>query len=164
MRGYHFVGDTLRDGRPVPADGEWLMHVGRIIPCKSGLHASEHPFDALRYAPGAILCRVELEEDLVSHSRPIDKWVGRRRRIVARIDADYLLRRFAADQALHVAHLWEMPEIVRNYLTTLDKRKRAASMAASEAASWMVSAEASLEARAEFTRRVEQAFAEQEKP
>ena len=21
---YHFVSDTLRDGRPVPADGEWL--------------------------------------------------------------------------------------------------------------------------------------------
>ena len=28
MKGYHFVGDKLRDGRPIPADGEWLVHDG----------------------------------------------------------------------------------------------------------------------------------------
>lgn len=40
---YHFVGETLRDGRPVPADGEWLEHDGKIIMCEAGLHASLHP-------------------------------------------------------------------------------------------------------------------------
>ena len=44
---YHFTGDTLRDGRPIPKPGVWLKHDGPVIPCKSGLHASEHPFDAL---------------------------------------------------------------------------------------------------------------------
>ena len=182
MLGYHFVGKILRDGRPIPADGEWLVYEGSIVPCESGLHMSEHPFDALRYAPGSTLCRVELEGDLVNHGDPIDKWVGRRRRILARIDADYLLRRFAADEALKVAHLWEMPASVRDYLTTLDETKRAASeaasWAASEAASWEASSAASSAAseaswaasreaswaasreasRAEFQRRVEAAF------
>ena len=36
---WHFVGDTLRDGRPVPPDGEWLEHTGPIDWCRSGLYA-----------------------------------------------------------------------------------------------------------------------------
>lgn len=47
---YHFVSDTLRDGRPIPADGEWLEHAGPIRICETGLHASRHVADALRYA------------------------------------------------------------------------------------------------------------------
>lgn len=44
---YHFVGATLRDGRAVPPDGEWLVHEGEAVMCESGLHASRDPFDAL---------------------------------------------------------------------------------------------------------------------
>lgn len=62
---YHFVKGTLRDGRPVPADGEWLEHKGSLVMCESGLHASAHPFDALRYAPGATLCLVELDGEII---------------------------------------------------------------------------------------------------
>lgn len=50
---WHFVGETLRDGRPVPPDGEWLTHDGVCVLCESGLHASRDPFDALYHAPGA---------------------------------------------------------------------------------------------------------------
>ena len=128
MKAYHFVGETLRDGGPIPADGEWLVHAGEIIPCKSGLHASVEPFDALTHAPGSTLCLVALEGDLVAHGN--DKWVGRRRKILKRFDATYLLRRFAADQALSVKHLWDMPTIVEEYLTTLDATKRDAAYAA----------------------------------
>ena len=128
---YHFVGETLRDGGPIPADGEWLIHEGEIIPCQSGLHASVEPFDALTYAPGATLCLVALEGDLVAYGN--DKWVGRRRKILKRFDATYLLRRFAADQALSVKHLWDMPPIVEEYLTTLDATKRDAARAAAYA-------------------------------
>ena len=131
---YHFVGPTLRDGRPVPADGEWLEHCGPLVPCKSGLHASSQPWDALQYAPGPILCLVELGGDCVAHGDPVDKVVARRRKIVRRIDATQLLRRFAADQALSVAHLWEMPQVVREYLTTLDESLRASARSASAAA------------------------------
>jgi hypothetical protein len=33
VRAYHFTGNALRDGRPIPAIGEWLRHEGDIIPC-----------------------------------------------------------------------------------------------------------------------------------
>lgn len=132
MLGWHFVGETLRDGRPVPVDGEWLVHERSIEPCKTGLHMSECPFDALQYAMECTLCRVELDGEIVGHGNPIDKHVGRRRRILARIDATHLLRRFAADQALIVAHLWDMPAIMREYLETLDESKRATARAAAK--------------------------------
>lgn len=136
MLGWHFVDKRLRDGRPVPADGEWLVHEGLIEPCEAGLHMSVCPFDALQYAPGSTLCLVELDGEIVGHGNPVDKYVGRRRRIVARIDATHLLRRFAADQSLSVAHLLDMPAIVQEYLETLDESKRAAAwdMARSAAA------------------------------
>jgi len=149
---YHFVGDTLRDGRPVPPDGEWLEHVGELIPCEAGLHASEHPFDAMRNAPGATLCLVELDGEIIPHGAPVDKVVARRRRIVRRIDATHLLRRFAADQALSVAHLWDMPPVVREYLTTLDESKRtearsaAGSLEAARDVSWSARRSAAWEA------------------
>ena len=40
----------------------------------------------------------------------------------------------AADQALSVAHLWDMPDIVREYLTTLDESKRVDAAEAARAA------------------------------
>jgi hypothetical protein len=91
---------------------------------------SGQPSDALKYAPGNTLCRVELDGEIVPDGVPVDKYVGRRRRILARFDATDLLRRFAADKALSVAHLWDMPAIVREYLTTLDDSKRSACVSA----------------------------------
>jgi len=135
MLGYHFVGVTLKNGEPVPPDGQWLVHAGRIEPCVSGLHMSERPFQALQYAPGSTICRVELDGDLASHGDPIDKWVGRRRRIIGRADATEMLRRFAADQALAVAHMWDMPTVVRDYLVTLDALMLVAAGDAASAAS-----------------------------
>ena len=55
---YHFTGDVLRDGRPIPPVCQTLVHDGPLVLCAQGLHASEHPFDALAYAPGARLHRV----------------------------------------------------------------------------------------------------------
>ena len=121
MIGYHFTGKTLRDGRPIPPVGEWLAHEGKIVPCESGLHASKHPYDALRYAPGAYLHLVELEGDLQGHGDPVDKHVGRRRRILRSIDATGLLCEFARWCALQVIHLWDAPEVVREYLETGDE-------------------------------------------
>lgn len=141
---YHFTRDTLRDGRPIPPIGDALVHEGPIAICRTGLHASEHPFDALRYACGPMLHRVRCEG---IEGRETDKLVCRRRTIIATVDATHLLRRFAADQALSVAHLWDMPGAVRDYLTTLDESKRDAALAAALGA-----------ARADFHRRVDVAF------
>ena len=135
---YHFVNATLRDGRPVPADGEWLEHTGPVVPCESGLHASLHPFDALQYAPGNTLCLVELEGDIAEHDA--DKIVGRRRKIIKRIDAEPLMREFARWAALQVIELWDAPEVVRQYLATGDESLRAAARDAARdaarAAAW----------------------------
>ena len=118
---YHFTGTHLRDGRPVPPIGETLVHDGPIDWCKSGLYASIRPCWALSFAPGNMLHQVECEE---IERQDAAKLVCRRRTIRASIDAETLLLRFAADQALSVAHLWEMPDVVRDYLTTLDETAR----------------------------------------
>ena len=131
MIAYHFTGDTLRDGRPIPAIGEKLTHTGEIVWCKSGLYASHKPHQALQYARGKWLHRVECGQ---IEREDGDKFVCRERTILQTIDAEHLLRRFAADQALSVAHLWDMPDVVRDYLTSLDATKRYAVRAAAWAA------------------------------
>ena len=132
--GWHFVAATLRDGSPVPADGEWLRHDGPVIPCQSGLHGSQSVVDALRYATGYTLCRDEFEEPCVEHGAPVDKWAAPARRILQRFDSRPLLRAWARWCALRVAHLWAAPEIVVRYLRTGDESIRATARAAARGA------------------------------
>ena len=117
---WHFVGAKLLDGRPIPADGEWLVHDGPVAICKSGLHASPDPFDALRYAPSTTLCLVECADVVERHT---DKLVCRRR-IIKRRDATEMLRAFARWSALQVTHLWGAPRIVERFLETGDDSLR----------------------------------------
>ena len=131
MMAYHFVNATLRDGRPVPPDGEWLEHDGAVVMCESGLHASLTPWQALQYAPGAVLCRVELDGDIQTDS---DKMVGRRRRILARVDLTDAMRAYARAEASRVLHLWDAPQVVKDYLATGDESIRYAARAAAWAA------------------------------
>ena len=128
---YHFVGRALRDGRPVPAIGAWLVHEGPVKMCESGLHASRDPFDALTYAPGDILCKVEVED---IRKEQTDKLVCTRRRIIAKADAGPMLRYFARMQALSVVHLWDAPDVVLDYLMTGDESLRGAAYDAAYAA------------------------------
>ena len=150
MIGYHFTnGDKLRNGRLTPPIGEWLTHDGPVVPCESGLHASEHPFDALTYACGEMLHRVELKRDLVPRGDPVDKYVGRRRKILATIDATELLNAFARWCALQVIDLWGAPNVVREYLETGDEPIRDAAWdAAWDAASASWASRAARAARA----------------
>ena len=122
VRGWHFVGEKLRDGRPVPKDGEVLVFDQAPILCQQGLHASLHPFDALQCAPGATLCLVECDGEIINGE---DKLVCTQRTILARMDATEMLRYFARMQALSVAHLWESPDVVLNYLMTGEGREAA---------------------------------------
>jgi hypothetical protein len=149
---WHFVGDTLRDDRPIPADGEWLEHEGPMILCESGLHASVDPFDALQFAPGGVLCRVECDGDMQHGS---DKLIARRRRIVMRKDVTDLLRLFARRQALSVGHLWDMPAIVQQYLKTGAEELRSAAKDVASSAAW---AAARAAARKMFTDMVHVEF------
>jgi hypothetical protein len=128
---WHFVNGKLRDGRPIPADGVELRHDGSVAMCSSGLHASRVLMDALQYAPGHTLCRVEMR-DIVAEDD--DKLVARSRTILWRIDAGPVLRQFSRDCALEVLHLWEAPDVVVEYLLTGDESLRAAAWAAAWAA------------------------------
>ena len=144
---YHFVGATLRDGRPIPADGEWLVHDGPVVICETELHASRRPWHALEYAPGNTLCLVECDD---VREECGDKLVCARRRIVKRIDAEPLLRAFARDEARRVLHLWNAPEVVRQYLETGDESikdaARDAAWAAARDAAWAAAWDAARDA------------------
>ena len=115
MKAWHFVNDTLRDGRPIPPDGEWLVHNGELVMCESGLHASVRLIDALKYAPGYTICRVEVDGKIIKDD---DKLVATRRKILWRVDGEQVLRAFARWCALQVVHLWDAPDIVGEYLIT----------------------------------------------
>ena len=135
IQAWHFVGNTLRNGQPVPLDGVWLEYDGPlpIIMCERGLHASIDPFDAIKYAPGNTLCRVEIAGTIL-HGK--DKLVATRRRIVARRDMESDLRAFARRCARDVLPLWDAPPVVIEYLETGDESKRDAAWAAAWAAAW----------------------------
>jgi hypothetical protein len=127
MKAWHIVGPTLRDGSAIPEDGVVLRWDGILEMCSSGLHASRRLIDALQYAPGDTICRVECAGQMVEDQ---DKLVCRERTILWRIDGEDLLRRFARRCALDVAHLWDAPEVVIRYLQTGDESLRAAARAA----------------------------------
>ena len=125
---WHWTGDTLRDGRPIPAVGEWLTHEGPIRICNSGLHASERLIDALSFSPGHMLHRVTVRG---IEGRDSDKLVARERRIDWSMDCEGLLRVFARRCALDSLHLWpDVPVIVREYLETGREDIREAAWAA----------------------------------
>jgi len=161
IQAWHFVGATLRDGRPIPKDGEWLKCDESLVMCKTGLHASRHPLDALQYAPGDTLCLVDCAGEVIEQD---DKLVCSQRRIVARMDVTELCRYFARMQALSVVHLWNAPDVVLDYLMTgaASSATYAASSAASSAAySAAYSAAHSAAyraARAEFNALVRECF------
>lgn len=118
LEAWHFVAGTLRDGRPVPPDGELLRHEGKLSPCAEGLHASRRIIDALLYASGPVCCRVLVGGEIIEGH---DKLVASERTILWRVDATDVLRKFARECALDVVHLWDAPDVVRRYLTTGDE-------------------------------------------
>ena len=130
---WHFLANNrkLRDGRNVPRVGVWLKHDGPVAMCDSGLHASRKITDALHYAPGGIICRVECR-DIVEERG--DKLVCRERRGLWWLDANDLLRVFARRCALDVVHLWKVPDVVVRYLKTGDDSLRSAANSAANSA------------------------------
>ena len=130
MRAWHFVGPTLRNGDPIPADGELLRFDGTPVICDKGLHASLEPFDALQFAPGNTLCLVEMGGTIIHRD---DKLVATERTIICRMDAEEMLRYYARMQALSVAHLWDIPDVVLEYLMTSNEEIKDAAASAAPA-------------------------------
>ena len=101
--------------------------------CLWGLHASSRIIDALQYAPGPMIYRVELSGTIITG---VDKMVATERTYLWGYDATDVLRLFARRCALDVVHLWDAPDVVLKYLKTGDESLRAAAWtAARDAAS-----------------------------
>ena len=143
VKAWYFVGNTLRDGRPIPADGEKLVHGGGLYLCNEGLHASKRIIDATQYAPGHTICRVEVGGDVIHGG---DKMVASERTILWRINGEEVLRDFARRCALDVVHLWDAPDVVVRYLKTGDDSLRDAARDAARAAAWAAARDAAWDA------------------
>ena len=96
---WHFASNDLRfgyyDHREIIA-GESLRVDAAPVLCEFGLHGSERLIDALKYAPGNMLCRVTLSDGLIIGD---DKAVARDRYTHWIFDAENALRDFAATVA-----------------------------------------------------------------
>lgn len=101
--------------------------------CSAGLHGSVYALDALQYAQSSRLWLVEITGSVRVGE---DKVCGKRRKYIAVADVEFVLREFARKCALDVAHLWDIPAIVRQYLETGDESKRAAAWAAARDTAW----------------------------
>ena len=118
------------DGRIIKA-GETYSCEGEPALCENGMHGSRSIIDALDYAPGAFISRVEIWGDVQTD---VDKIVGRHRKILWCYDATDVLRRFARLCALDVVRLWNAPDVVVQYLKTGDESLRSAARSATWAA------------------------------
>lgn len=149
MTYYHFIRVNT-DGKPylgnndnrIVTVGETITVEGTPVLCQHGLHASARIIDALEYCPeGEVaLCRVELGGEVLHDT---DKSVAQTRTIIAMLPVEKtnaILREFARWCALSVVHLWDAPDVVRQYLETgdesLSEAARAAWAAEAARAAW----------------------------
>ena len=103
IKGWHFCKDwALLDGQKLVV-GETYHVEGELVMCERGLHLSERILDALSYAPGSVVCRVEGWGDV---QKDTDKLVCRNRTVLSAIDGTRILHLTAckwATDALKVA-------------------------------------------------------------
>ena len=107
MKAWYFSNNDCRlrygDNRPI-APG--IVHKVSCKPvlCNAGLHGSKRIIDALRYAPGGYVWRVDLSGDMVIGD---DKIAATRREYLWGYDASGVLRRFARLCALDWDVRWD---------------------------------------------------------
>ena len=101
MLSWHWLCEDMTAGHgtePAWTEGEERTIKGRkkIVICEHGYHSSPSPFDGLVFAPGPILCLVEISEPVASQH---DKHVSKSRKLIKAIDVSQQLREFACDVA-----------------------------------------------------------------
>ena len=94
---WHFVNQarTLNYGEPLAVEAGYIYSIGAsetVDLCSVGMHASRRAIDALKYAPGPIICRVRVWGDVAESA---DKIAGRHREVLWMADATTVLHRFA---------------------------------------------------------------------
>jgi hypothetical protein len=116
-----FTGDTLSDGKPIPLINQTIKFSDNIQIYKSGYNWSKYPTDALSHA--GCHDNIYMLHRIYFGGEIIEKYndgVSSELTILATIDASQLLLRYAADLALSLSHLYEIPDVVKEYLTTLN--------------------------------------------
>ena len=126
------------DNREVKV-GETLTVSGTPEVCVHGLHACHRLIDCLGYASGTVICKVTLGGEIATDPRFPDKVAATERTVTAMTTAEEggrIMREFACWCALQVAHQWDMPGVVREYLETGNEELRAAAWDAAGDAAW----------------------------
>ena len=89
---WHFTnGMKLRDGQPLKV-GKTYKYEGKLEMCAKGYHASVDIRDALSYAQGFQVSRVECSGDMEKQS---DKLVCRNRKVIWTIDAKAIILKWS---------------------------------------------------------------------
>ena len=136
--------------------GQVLRVEGPLELCRRGLHASIRPLDALRYAPGSIVCRVEMGGDIIHGD---DKLCASERKTLWVADATNALHEFAclcAERELlrrrragrePDKRCWAAIEAKRAWLRgEIDDKALAAAWAAAWDAAWAAAVDAAVDA------------------
>ena len=131
---WHFLandGTTRGDTKPAPGATETFD--GTPVLCECGLHGSLRAIDALQYAQGNIIRRVELSGTVVTGD---DKLCATERREIWRADCEAVLWDWARWCALQAQrkHWKDAPDVVKKWLRTGDPSLRAAAWDAAWAA------------------------------
>ena len=111
--GWHFLADDKRlghgDGRVVQL-GKWCKVKGDVIECENAMHSGRTLRDALQYAAGSRICRVEMTAD--ARDKTHDKGIlfARGRRVLWWIDGERLLHEFACCCAEDALALIDKPD------------------------------------------------------
>ena len=96
MLAWHFLNEDERLGygrrSKVHVDQTLRRDPAKLALCSYGLHASVRPIDALKYAPGPVVCRVRLGGTIIEDG---DKCVASRRTVLWMANAERELRLFA---------------------------------------------------------------------
>ena len=101
IRAWHFLQENkkLRWGtQEIVEGGKTYSCDGSLVLCENGMHGSVRIMDALQYAPGPIVCEVEIWGEIVMAT---DKLVGRTRKVLSMINATNTLHEFACRCAEH---------------------------------------------------------------
>ena len=100
MKAYHFLNQNMRSGfgdEPAWTVGEERTWAGKTLKlCERGYHHSPSPYDALQYAPGSMLCEVEVSKPV---EQDASKGVSWTRKLLSARDISVELRIFACDCA-----------------------------------------------------------------
>jgi hypothetical protein len=99
MLGWHFLNNDRRlgygDGRLVEA-GQTYSCEGKLVLCSNGMHGSRKLIDALQFAPGNVLCRIDLQGEIIHDD---NKSVARYRKVLWIKDIEHILHEFACREA-----------------------------------------------------------------